>query len=370
MTGRLDVVRAPDRAPGTIIHLNHTMMLGRSKTSPTTSFGSRTIARQHCRFERDGAVWTLRDMGSPSGTFVNRKRVVGVHVLRNGDIIEIGADVGLRFCGDDGAVVGVRDLGGGWVGFSPLRRPGLFHALRRSVHGARVATAWLTDAPVVNLPGTPRLLARVDDGVIIDDVAGVAFVDACAVIHERADVVAPALAVACARAQLACALAGGPFALRYAAWLTFGGALVLLPRAGVGIASSDARAVELYCARVVGDTSIDLGVRFDPRSDADDDDDALVAHARDAFLRAANDTPATPTGEALRHALLTCARDHTLDTVARAVDLLADAVGPVEPSFLAAVVHDLFPDEARFHRDAVEQAAVLGAEGVLALAER
>ena len=50
----------------------------------------RTIARSHCRFEREGDTAILRDLGSGSGTFVNGSIVTGPIPLADGYLIRIG----------------------------------------------------------------------------------------------------------------------------------------------------------------------------------------------------------------------------------------------------------------------------------------
>jgi hypothetical protein len=46
---------------------------------------SPSLSGVHAVFERFGASWTVRDLGSRNGTFVNGERIIGEHALRNGD---------------------------------------------------------------------------------------------------------------------------------------------------------------------------------------------------------------------------------------------------------------------------------------------
>ena len=48
-----------------------------------------TVSRRHAEFHRDGGVFTVRDVGSLNGTYVNRERVEEAG-LRSGDEIQIG----------------------------------------------------------------------------------------------------------------------------------------------------------------------------------------------------------------------------------------------------------------------------------------
>ena len=48
-----------------------------------------TVSRRHAEFHRDGGVFTVRDVGSLNGTYVNRERVESA-TLSNGDEVQIG----------------------------------------------------------------------------------------------------------------------------------------------------------------------------------------------------------------------------------------------------------------------------------------
>jgi hypothetical protein len=48
------------------------------------------LSRVHCAFERYGEAWSVRDLGSRNGTFVNGDRVVGERALHAGDEIMLG----------------------------------------------------------------------------------------------------------------------------------------------------------------------------------------------------------------------------------------------------------------------------------------
>ena len=48
-----------------------------------------TVSRRHVEFLRDGATFTLRDMGSLNGTYVNNE-LVDFKVLRTNDEVRIG----------------------------------------------------------------------------------------------------------------------------------------------------------------------------------------------------------------------------------------------------------------------------------------
>jgi pSer/pThr/pTyr-binding forkhead associated (FHA) protein len=48
------------------------------------------VSRVHAVFERFGDTWTVRDLGSRNGTFVNGARIIGEQALHSGDEILLG----------------------------------------------------------------------------------------------------------------------------------------------------------------------------------------------------------------------------------------------------------------------------------------
>jgi pSer/pThr/pTyr-binding forkhead associated (FHA) protein len=48
------------------------------------------VSRVHAVLERFGDTWTVRDLGSRNGTFVNGARIIGEHALHPGDEILLG----------------------------------------------------------------------------------------------------------------------------------------------------------------------------------------------------------------------------------------------------------------------------------------
>jgi DNA-binding response OmpR family regulator len=61
-----------------------------------------TISRLHARIERAGPRYVLHDAGSANGTFVNSRRIYEPHLLKNRDLIGLGAPAALlRFVDPD-----------------------------------------------------------------------------------------------------------------------------------------------------------------------------------------------------------------------------------------------------------------------------
>ena len=48
-----------------------------------------TVSRRHAELVRDGAAYTIRDLGSLNGTFVNRRRIESI-VLDDDDEVQVG----------------------------------------------------------------------------------------------------------------------------------------------------------------------------------------------------------------------------------------------------------------------------------------
>jgi pSer/pThr/pTyr-binding forkhead associated (FHA) protein len=51
----------------------------------------KTVSRVHCVLERVAGGWSVRDLSSRNGTFVNRERIWGQRPLRSGDEIQVGS---------------------------------------------------------------------------------------------------------------------------------------------------------------------------------------------------------------------------------------------------------------------------------------
>ena len=82
----LQVVNDPANAR--MISLKDNFVIGRGSGS-SLRLSDTTTSRQHTRFNYTKGVWTIQDLGSAGGTFVNGQRIQ-TRQLSNGDQIKIG----------------------------------------------------------------------------------------------------------------------------------------------------------------------------------------------------------------------------------------------------------------------------------------
>jgi hypothetical protein len=83
------VIRSGGRAGETVrLGLGSATSLGRGPANDIV-VADESVSGQHCRIRPEGGRFTLHDLESTNGTFVNDRRV-GRHVLAEGDVIRIG----------------------------------------------------------------------------------------------------------------------------------------------------------------------------------------------------------------------------------------------------------------------------------------
>ncbi len=100
--GTVDTGSIPSVAPGTallIVRRGPSEGTSFMLTSDLTTVGRSddanvvlddvTVSRRHAEFHRTAEGWTLSDLGSLNGTYVNRRRIDSVQ-LRGGDEVQIG----------------------------------------------------------------------------------------------------------------------------------------------------------------------------------------------------------------------------------------------------------------------------------------
>jgi ATP/maltotriose-dependent transcriptional regulator MalT len=64
--------------------------LGKASTNAVALEHDPTVSRLHAILENHGSAWSIRDMGSRNGTFVNGEKIAAERVLRSGDEVRIG----------------------------------------------------------------------------------------------------------------------------------------------------------------------------------------------------------------------------------------------------------------------------------------
>jgi len=88
---RLIVRRGPQ--PNQIYELNKDIItLGRDITNDIV-INDPEVSRHHCRLTRGPGGYTLEDLGSTNGSFINGQRLSGARPLNGGDVVSLGETV-------------------------------------------------------------------------------------------------------------------------------------------------------------------------------------------------------------------------------------------------------------------------------------
>ena len=80
-------VTSPDGLTRTVELQGATLILGRARDSDLSFPDDDGLSREHLKLEWNEDRWTVEDLGSKNGTFVDGHRVQGKHVLQPGDRI-------------------------------------------------------------------------------------------------------------------------------------------------------------------------------------------------------------------------------------------------------------------------------------------
>lgn len=101
---RLIVRRGP--RPNEIYELNQGVLtLGRDITNDIV-INDPEVSRHHCRLTQGAGGYTIEDLGSTNGTFVNGQRLTGARQLQPGEMIGLGETVTLAYEGAAAADMG------------------------------------------------------------------------------------------------------------------------------------------------------------------------------------------------------------------------------------------------------------------------
>src|ERR1700687_404912 len=83
-------IHTPDGKPRPLLLERDRYTLGRSSANELCYSEDAGLSRQHMVLERNGDIWTIRDLNSKNGTFVNGTRVENVRPLGINDRITAG----------------------------------------------------------------------------------------------------------------------------------------------------------------------------------------------------------------------------------------------------------------------------------------
>jgi len=64
--------------------------LGKAATNVVALEHDETVSRLHAVFENLGFAWSIRDLGSRNGTYLNGEQITAERVLRSGDEVRVG----------------------------------------------------------------------------------------------------------------------------------------------------------------------------------------------------------------------------------------------------------------------------------------
>jgi hypothetical protein len=120
---RLIVRRGPQ--PNQTYDLNKDIItLGRDITNDIV-INDPEVSRHHMRMTRGAGGYTIEDLGSTNGTFVNGQRLTGARPLRPGDMIGLGETVTLAYemAGAGAAAMPGAEIPGSTVPNIPAQRP-------------------------------------------------------------------------------------------------------------------------------------------------------------------------------------------------------------------------------------------------------
>ncbi len=83
--------------PGTVYPLQKSeIYIGRDPSNDLV-IGDAEVSRKHARLIWQAGGYLLEDLGSTNGTFLNGQRLLGPHLLRPGEVIQLGENVSLVF---------------------------------------------------------------------------------------------------------------------------------------------------------------------------------------------------------------------------------------------------------------------------------
>lgn len=94
-TFQITIKKGPDT--GKVIELTQAEITIGRESSADMHIEDRALSRAHAKLAKSGSDYTIQDLGSTNGTFVNGTAISGAYTLKNGDVISLGEGVDLEF---------------------------------------------------------------------------------------------------------------------------------------------------------------------------------------------------------------------------------------------------------------------------------
>lgn len=121
------IIMSAGPTPGKIFELTETEITVGRDIHAGIVINVPEVSRRHARFRRDPRGYTLEDLGSTNGTFVNGHRLVAPTILNSGDTIMFGEAITLMFEGSEydpnATVVSASSQADRITGAGPVGRP-------------------------------------------------------------------------------------------------------------------------------------------------------------------------------------------------------------------------------------------------------
>lgn len=321
----------------------HPLVVGRTAPSDVTLPGDGSVTKRHVTIALEGGAWRVNDLHSTNGTFVNAMAAPPGRPLLDGDVVGVGR-ARLRFRAASVRLGGRRS--GDWALFGPARdRPTtMLHAL--AAGGERLHTSVSERATPTTLAGPLEVRARIGQQVVVDDVTGPNVAELRALTAGQGSAVDPAFAVAVARTVVASEVTNADTSI----FVTFAGALVAISEPGrLSLPERLRTAARTLLTLAGGPThfrSLEEAARLQR-------DELAGSHRLAAEARAS----------------LQAIADVAVDDPLRIPFALANAVrvlGEPTASQLSTMARELFPHAAAQHARLVEEAVLLGVDGITA----
>ena len=97
MSQNFQLVMRAGPTPGKTFGLSKSEIVIGRDISTDVVINAAEVSRRHARLRQEGGSYTVEDLGSTNGTFVNGQRLTGPHMLRPGEVIMLGEAVSLAY---------------------------------------------------------------------------------------------------------------------------------------------------------------------------------------------------------------------------------------------------------------------------------